>query len=47
MGLRKTDAATKMGYFLRFVRTPGFEGRLLRMQGAGGSSPPISTIENT
>jgi len=29
--LEKPDATRKMGYFLRFVRTVGFERRLLRM----------------
>jgi hypothetical protein len=31
IGFEKSDAARKMGYFLRFVRSLAFEQRLLRM----------------
>jgi hypothetical protein len=31
MGLKKTDAAKKIGYFFDFVRGVRFERRLLRM----------------
>ena len=31
IGLKEADAARKIGYFLRFVRTLGFEERLFRM----------------
>ena len=42
--LEKPDVARKMGYFLRFVRTLGFERRLLR-KGSGVRVPPSPPIE--